>query len=65
MIMTDQILKGGFGDRDESGLNAFRDANAATSKKGEIWEINAPGISSGGAGNEGVGEHVRTRFHLG
>jgi hypothetical protein len=25
----------------------------------------APGINSSGAGNEGVGEHVRTRFHLG
>jgi hypothetical protein len=23
------------------------------------------GISSSGTGNEGVGEHVRTRFHLG
>jgi hypothetical protein len=25
----------------------------------------APGINSSGTGNEGVGEHVRTRFHLG
>ncbi len=27
-------------------------------------EINSAGLSSS-AGNEGVGEHVRTRFHLG
>jgi hypothetical protein len=33
--------------------------------KSEFGKINAPGINSGGAGNEGVGEHVRTRFHLG
>jgi hypothetical protein len=24
-----------------------------------------PGIISAGTGNEGVGEHVRTRFHMG
>jgi hypothetical protein len=47
----------------KSGVNAFPDANATTSQQG-MWEINAPGINSG-AGNEGVGEHVRTRFHLG
>ena len=28
-------------------------------------EIRAPGMNSSGTGNEGVGEHVRTRFHLG
>jgi len=29
-------FEGGFNDRDESGVNAFRDANAATSQKG-FW----------------------------
>jgi|SRR5215208_3578089 len=29
------------------------------------WEFGAPGTSSTGSGNEGVGEHVRIRFHLG
>src|SRR5260370_19408738 len=28
-------------------------------------EIRAPGMNSSGTRNEGVGEHVRTRFHLG
>jgi len=54
----------GFNDRDESGVNAFRDATAATSQKG-IWGNQRAGRHSRGAGNEGVGEHVRTRFHLG
>jgi hypothetical protein len=31
-----------------------------------VWEITAPGCHGwAGLGNEGVGEHVRTRFHLG
>jgi hypothetical protein len=34
-------------------------------RKRDFGEINAPSINSGGTGNEGVGEHVRTRFHLG
>jgi hypothetical protein len=31
----------------------------------EILENQSAGIISSGTGNEGVGEHVRTRFHLG
>src|SRR5260370_38981330 len=31
----------------------------------EILGNQSAGISSSGTGNEGVGEHVRTRFHLG
>jgi hypothetical protein len=62
-IITGQIERG-FNDRDEFGVNAFRDANAATSQKG-IWGNQRAGRHSGGTGNEGVGEHVRTRFHLG
>jgi len=31
----------------------------------EILENQSAGIVSSGTGNEGVGEHVRTRFHLG
>src|SRR5258706_11496297 len=30
-----------------------------------IWESEAPGTVCAGLGNEGVGEHVRTKFHLG
>jgi len=30
-----------------------------------FWEIRAPGTICAGLGNEGVGEHVRTRFHVG
>jgi hypothetical protein len=52
MIMTDQILKGGFNDRDASGVNAFRDANAATSQKG-IW------------GNQRAGHQQRRRWERG
>jgi hypothetical protein len=29
------------------------------------WESRAPGGECSGSGNEGVGEHVRTRFHFG
>jgi hypothetical protein len=29
-----------------------------------IWQIGPPGSFSAGFGNEGVGEHVRTRFHV-
>jgi len=30
-----------------------------------LGESEPPGDISSGSGNEGVGEHVRTRFHLG
>ncbi|MDO9296696.1 hypothetical protein [Bradyrhizobium sp.] len=34
--------------------------------KSTMWEIwaGAPRIIGGGIKNEGVGEHVRTRFHM-
>jgi len=55
--------------RGEVTLRPRLKARGTVSKMMRVYEFRGgaekPKPSPGGTGNEGVGEHVRTRFHLG